>query len=157
MRLLAVPLVLALLAAPMRAQEPHLAPNAPADRPQNLDSVRWARLDSAMAPYIARARVTYPDAKRRYLAGLASGESLFLTIRLVDSAGHREQVFIAVDSIRGAAVFGKIWSHVALVQGYRYRQPYSFTEDRVLDWLISKPDGSEEGNFVGEFLDTYQP
>ena len=27
----------------------------------------------------------------------------------------------------------------------------------VLDWTISKPDGTEEGNFVGKFLDTYRP
>ena len=30
-------------------------------------------------------------------------------------------------------------------------------ESDVLDWTISKPDGTEEGNFVGKFLDTYKP
>ena len=145
------------LAGPARAQDPHVAPNAPQDRPHAADSLRWARLDSAMAPYVAQARATYPGAKRRYLAGLPTGQSLFLTTRLKDAAGHLEQVFIAVDSIRGARVFGRIWSEVALAQGFRLRQPYSFSEGEILDWLITKPDGTEEGNTVGKFLDTYKP
>jgi hypothetical protein len=27
----------------------------------------------------------------------------------------------------------------------------------VLDWLITRSDRSEQGNFVGKFLDAYQP
>ena len=140
-----------------RAQDPHVAPNAPQDRPHAADSIRWARLDSAMAPYVVQARATYPAAKRRYLAGLPAGQSLFLTTRLKDSAGRLEQVFIAVDSIRGPRVFGRIWSQVQLVQGFRLRQEYTFLEDEILDWLITKPDGTEDGNTVGKFLDTYRP
>ena len=30
-------------------------------------------------------------------------------------------------------------------------------ELEVLDWTVSKPDGTEDGNFVGKFLDTYKP
>lgn len=150
-------LAFVLLAAPLAAQEPHLAPNAPQDRPHAADSARWARLDSAMAPYVAQARATYAQARRRYLAGLPAGESFFLTVRLVDASGHREQVFVAIDSIRDQRVFGRIWSQIQLVQGYQYRQRFSFPEDQLLDWLISKPDGTEEGNFVGKFLDTYRP
>ena len=42
-----------------------------------------------------------------------------------------------------------------VVSGYAYKQPYSFPESELVDWLIAKPDGSEEGNVVGKFLDTY--
>jgi hypothetical protein len=139
------------------AQDPHVAPNAPQDRPHAADSIRWARMDSAMTPYVAQARATYPVAKRRFLAGLPPQESFFVTIRLKDAAGHTEQTFIAVDSIRGTRVFGRIFSDISLVQGYRLRQAYDFPEDQILDWLITKPDGTEEGNFVGKFLDTYRP
>ena len=139
------------------AQDPHVAPNAPQDRPHVADSIRWARLDSAMAPYVAQARATYAVAKGRFLAGLPPRESFFVTTRLRDAAGRMEQTFIAVDSIQGTRVFGRIFSEISLVQGYRLRQPYSFPEDQILDWLITKPDGTEEGNFVGKFLDTYRP
>jgi hypothetical protein len=30
-------------------------------------------------------------------------------------------------------------------------------EKDVYDWTISRPDGSEDGNYVGKFLDTYHP
>jgi len=43
------------------------------------------------------------------------------------------------------------------VTGYKHGDTYSFPEADLLDWTISKPDGTEEGNFVGKFLDTYQP
>ena len=110
-----------------------------------------------MRPYVAQARATYPQAKARFLKGLPANESFFLTTRLRDTTGLREQVFIVVDSIKGSTVYGRIWSQVMLVRTYHLREPYSFPESELLDWLITKPDGTEEGNFVGKFLDTYQP
>ena len=34
--------------------------------------------------------------------------------------------------------------------------PYTFPEGELVDWLITHPDGSEEGNVVGKFLDEWQ-
>ena len=42
------------------------------------------------------------------------------------------------------------------MSGYRGGDAYSFPETDLIDWTISKPDGTEEGNFVGNFLDSYQ-
>jgi hypothetical protein len=108
-----------------------------------------------MAPYIAKARATYPAARRRYLAGLPPRHSFFVTVHLSDAAGGRETVFLAVDSLARDSVFGRIWNQIHWVQGYRLRDPYATAEADVLDWLITNPDGSEEGNFVGKFIDTY--
>jgi hypothetical protein len=47
---------------------------------------------------------------------------------------------------------GRSWSLATALP----RASYAFAETEVMDWLISHPDGSEEGNFVGKFLDTYQ-
>jgi len=157
MRIVHVLIASVVLAGRVLAQEPHLAPNAPKDRPLGLDSVRWARLDSAIAPLVAQARLSYPAAKQRYLAGLPSGHTFFLTTRLRDNVGNLEQVFIAVDSIRGTRVFGRIWSDITVVQDYHHGESYSFAEAQIIDWLISKPDGTEEGNLVGKFMDTYRP
>ena len=148
---------LAITASAAHAQDPVLSPNAPRDRPVGAESASIAHLDSAMQTYIAQARATYPAAKARFLAGLPAGQSFFLTTRIVDGVGRFEQVFIAVDSIKGTTVYGRIWSEVSLVQGYRLRQPYSFPESKIVDWLITRPDGTEEGNYVGKFMDTYRP
>jgi hypothetical protein len=80
-----------------------------------------------------------------------------VTVDLRDPAGHKEMVFLAVDSLVRDSIFGRIWNQIHLVQGYRLRDRHVVAERHLLDWLITKPDGSEEGNVVGKFLDTYRP
>lgn len=147
-------LAVLLLCASAHAQEPVLAPNAPKDRPVAAEARE--KFVRSIAPHIARARSTYPQAKKRFLKGLPEGESFFITTRLQGADGSFEQVFIAVQSIRDGQVTGRIWSEIHVVKGYKYKDPYSFPEEHLVDWLITKPDGSEEGNFVGKFLDTYK-
>lgn len=111
----------------------------------------------AMEPYIAHARASWPDAKRRFVAGLPRQHSLFVTTRLRDGSGRIEQVFVAVDSVIAKRIHGRIWSQILIVEGYRLQQPYAFPEDDLIDWMIARPDGTEEGNVVGRFLDTFRP
>ena len=85
-------------------------------------------------------------------AGAPSGQ----LARSGGGTGAFEQVFIAVRSIEGGTIRGKIWSEIATVRGYRFGDAYAFPETELLDWLITHPDGTEEGNEVGKFLDTYQ-
>lgn len=147
-------LAVLLLCTSAYAQEPVLAPNAPKDRPVATEA--HEKFERSIAPYVARARSTYPQAKERFLLGLPKGQSFFVTTRLHGKDGSLEQVFIAVHAIRDGQIMGRIWSEIHVVKEYKYKDPYSFPEDRLLDWLITKPDGSEEGNFVGKFLDTYE-
>ena len=137
--------------------EPQVAPNAPKDKPAPIKEGKTSDFDRAIAPYVAKARSTYPEAKKRYLAGLPPKHTFFITTRLRDKAGKWEQAFIAVESIKAGQVTGLIWSDLTLVTGFKRGERYTFPEADMLDWLISKPDGTEEGNVVGIFLDTYQP
>jgi hypothetical protein len=139
-------------------QDVHLALNAPQDRPVRLTGAepgealtKWLRL---VGPHVEKARATYPQAKRRYLTGLPPRQTFFVTTLLRDQQGHFENVFVVVDQIAGEDVTGRIATHIDLVRGYRNGQRMRFPEAEVIDWLISKPDVSEEGNFVGKFLDT---
>ncbi|SRR6266496_1003005 len=141
-------------------QEGRLASNAPADQPvqvigTNPDAImaNWRR---QIAPYVAKAIATYPSARQRYLGGLAPGETFFVTAVLRDRDGRYEQVFILVDRIASGTITGRIWSDVGVVRGYKRRDAYSLPESDIVDWLISKPDGSEEGNFVGKYVDSLQ-
>ena len=152
----------AIAALPLRlltGQQPiYVAPNAPRDQPADLTSqCQWRALVKTVEPLVAEARRTYPAAKQRYLAGLPPRQTLFITVRLDDSLAHHEQVFVAVDSAIGDRIVGRIASQIDVVRGYRAGQRYVAHEADIVDWLISKPDGSEEGNAVGKFLDTYQP
>jgi hypothetical protein len=134
-------------------QRVRLAPNAPQDKPYAIEDQRG--YEKVIAPYVAEARKTYPQAKRRFLKGLPRGDVFFVTTRLRDSQDHWEQAFIRVQSIQDEVVTGVISSRLSVVKGYQLGQVYSFKEAELVDWTIAKPDGSEEGNVVGKFMDTY--
>jgi hypothetical protein len=139
-------------------QEPYVSTQAPPDKPVSVaNDEQKRRLDAAVAPYIAQARATYPQAKQRYLAGLPAQQSFFVTVELRDDAGNSEVAFLAVDSLARDSIFGRIWNQIHWVRGYRLRDRHAVAEAELLDWLITKPDGSEEGNVVGKFVDTYRP
>jgi hypothetical protein len=40
--------------------------------------------------------------------------------------------------------------------GYKNADPYRFPESAIIDWTISRPDGTEEGKVVGKFVENYQ-
>ncbi|MBK6750423.1 MAG: hypothetical protein IPG67_10520 [Acidobacteria bacterium] len=136
--------------------EIHIAPNAPKDKPIDVVRGETQKFDEAIKPHIETAKRTYPQAKERFLKGLPPKHSFFITTRLRDPKGRFEQVFVAVKDIANGKVKGVIASDIQLVEGFKFGDPYTFQEGELIDWTISKPDGSEDGNFVGKFLDAYQ-
>jgi hypothetical protein len=139
-----------------QAPMPVLSPNAPQDRPTIANGHAQIReYEAAMAPYVQKARQTYPAARQRYLDGLPAGYGFFAVTRLKDRAGRREQVFVAVTSIQGGRIRGRLASETLEVSGYKNGDEYAFDESELVDWLITHPDGTEEGNVVGKFLDEF--
>ena len=115
----------------------------------------------AVAPYVAKARATYPAAKKRFLAGLPPGHMFAVMVRLqaIDHAKkvvQQADVFVDVHAIKNRKIYGRINS-VMPISGYKRGQLISFPEFEIIDWLIQRPDGSEEGNAVGKFVDNYKP
>ena len=141
-----------------RAQSGGLSPNAPPDRPKGVGaSCLMDAMNQAMAPYVEQARASWPAARERFRAGLPAGHSFYVTTRLRDSTGRTEQVFVAVDSVARDTIYGRIASDIMVVRGYHSGQRHHFPESELVDWMVANPDGSEEGNVVGKFLDTYTP
>jgi Uncharacterized protein conserved in bacteria (DUF2314) len=131
----------------------------PPDRPQSLDTpAKLAAYDKAIAPYIAKARATYPAAKKRFLAGLPPGHLFSVRVPLFDRGRlRREDTFVRVEKIEGGQITGTISNDLSLVKDYKTGQRITFSENRIDNWLILRPDGTEEGNAVGKFLDNYKP
>jgi uncharacterized protein YegJ (DUF2314 family) len=136
-------------------QQPATA-NRPEDKPIQVKSDELRRYEEAIKPYVEKAKKSYPDAKKRFLAGLPRGHVFYLTTQLRDKTGRFEQTFIEVREIKDGTVKGIVANDITLVSGYEIGDDYSFPESELLDWTIAGPDGSEEGNFVGKFLDEYQ-
>jgi len=153
--LLAGLLVLPACASPSGQREPERQPPPP-DRPVRVrEKTQLEKLTEAMAPYVEKARATWPPVRARFLAGLPEGTALFATVQLRDGAGRMEQVFVRVETIEADRIRGIIWSDIHTVSGFEKGQRYEFPESELFDWTISNPDGTEEGNVVGTFLDTW--
>jgi hypothetical protein len=131
-----------------------IAPTAPRDNPAYVTTdTAMAQMAALLEPCRRKALGTWPGARSRFQAGLPQHQSLFVTTRLHDARGRMEQVFVAVDRIERDSVAGRVWSDIAVVQGFRRGQQLVIPESDIVDWMISKPDGSEEGNLMGKFID----
>jgi hypothetical protein len=129
----------------------------PVDQPMRLSkNEEISAYKKAIAPYVAKARATYPGAKTRFLAGLPKGHEFLVRIQLTDPDGSGEDSFVKVEKIEGGIITGSIESKLDLVKHYKTGQRMSFPESRIDNWMISNPDGPEEGNYVGKFLDHYK-
>jgi len=129
----------------------------PVDQPQFVNEAELARFRAAIEPFVQMGRATYPLAKERYGQGLPAGYLFFVTTELQGTNGRFEQVFVRVVSIDDQTIEGDIASDIAVVSGYQRGDPLTLSENDVKDWTIAGPDGSEEGNFVGRFMDHYFP
>lgn len=134
------------------------AGHAPTDRPAlvagSAQAASLQQFDALIADAVQRARRTLPQAKQRFLTGLPDDQTFLLTTRLYDADGTYEQVFVRVLSWEGALVRGAIVNELNLVAQYTQGQVITFPDKAILDWTISYSDGSEEGNYVGKFINS---
>jgi hypothetical protein len=129
----------------------------PPDTPRKMRTMQERNAyDQAIAPYIAKARATYPEAKRRFLAGLPPGYRFSVRTRLTDPNGVIEDSFVRVEQIQNGKITG-ILGAVDIVHSFKEGQLITIPESKIDNWVIVRPDGTEEGNYVGKFLDHYKP
>jgi uncharacterized protein YegJ (DUF2314 family) len=147
---------LALACCTIAYSQSTLPPNAPEDKPVSFTADQHQQLLKAVAPYVDQAKKSWPTAKANYLKGLPPNHVFFVTVELRDMRGKYEITFVEVQKIENGLITGLIANEISVVTGYRAGQKYSIAESDIWDWTISKPDGSEEGNFVGKFLETYK-
>jgi hypothetical protein len=155
-----VVMVAAILLLGLTAAEAQTSPatgRVLSDDPVSSSSAKDASaVEEAIKPYVEQARKTYPEAKTRFTAGLPAKQSFYVVTRLKDEKGRLEQVFVRVDKIEDGYISGRIRSRIVAVEGYKYGDTYRLPEKDMVDWVIASPDGTEEGNVVGKFLDTYR-
>ena len=127
----------------------------PEDQPITCAPGKGMALWEAIQPYVAEARETYPEAKARWQLGLPAGQRFFITALFHHSETEVEQVFVLVDQIQDGVVSGRIGSD-PIGHEYKVWDSYAFSEQDLLDWTIQHPNGREEGNYVGKFIDQFQ-
>ena len=77
-------------------------------------------------------------------------------MRVYDPDKKYEQVFVTVQKWTDAEITGNIASDVMGLKSHKMGDTITFKPEDVLDWTVEKSDGTEEGNVVGNFLNTYK-
>jgi hypothetical protein len=144
-------IALAFHVAAVYSAEPYIAENAPADCDGTFSAIDLEAIVKEMAP---KALEGWPSAKARYLAGLPERHSLFVTILLTGDSGQLEYLFVAVDGLENDEIRGRVWNEVRQIKDLYHGASIALPEDSISDWLITKPDGTEEGNLIGKYMDT---
>jgi hypothetical protein len=128
----------------------------PPDRPTRLTGAdQTANYERMIAPYEKRGRATYPAAKQKFLHGLPPDYRFSVRVRFYDSKNraHYEDAFVHVDAIKNGKIDGRIVVKMGVVTERKEGERVVIPESEVRDWLILRSDGTEEGNYVGKFLD----
>src|SRR5205814_9622356 len=125
------------------ANHSHAEKNQPVDRPIQTRDETAVAYNKAIAPYVAKAKKTYPAAKKRYLAGLPPGWRFCVSYRLLQNAPavkeyRFEDVIVEVDAIKNGTVHGRIANKLGIVTNYHYDQAITFSESDVMNWLRSE-------------------
>jgi hypothetical protein len=124
----------------------------PLVHPTEANSEAAARFLARLSPFARQAQATFPKARRRFLDGLASGESLLLMIVVQDDRGFFEPAYVRVERIERGVVSGRLASDIVVVRGYMRGGRVEMNEANLLDWVLSNRDGSMEGSILGKYL-----
>ena len=116
-----------------------------------------ADIEKLIAPYIEKARETFPAVKKKYIAGdyVREKRVLDVQINLVDKDGTKEMVFVHVTQCLGNRFQGIVTNEIELLKEYKKGDTVSFTQDQVKNWVVVDSQGNEEGNYVGKAIEAF--
>ena len=122
--------------------------------------VNQVEMDRLAAPYVAKSRATYPAAKKRFLAGLPPGYKFLVMLRFFHrdertGKATAEDMLVHVQRIEKGRVYGRLANAPVVVRSVKYGDSVSRPEREITNWIIEHPDRSEEGNYVGKFLEKH--
>jgi uncharacterized protein YegJ (DUF2314 family) len=66
-----------------------------------------------------------------------------------------EDMLVQVERIEKGRIIGRLANAPVLVRNIKYGDSVSRPESEITNWLIEHPDRSEEGNYVGKFLEKH--
>jgi hypothetical protein len=66
-----------------------------------------------------------------------------------------EDCFVSVERIANGRVYGRLENKPRMVHGHSLGERVVGEESEIRNWMIEHPDGYEEGNVVGKFLEKH--
>jgi uncharacterized protein YegJ (DUF2314 family) len=109
--------------------------------------------DEAMHAAHEAAIRTLPDVRKRFLKGLALGETLYVKHGFPVQNDENEYMWIAVTHWKGTRIQGTLANDPRFRADLRAGQEIVIPESEVYDWLIRDPEGNVQGNFTSRVLE----
>jgi hypothetical protein len=123
------------------------------DHPVRLDGVALDEGERAMAALITESQAELPRVRKRFEAGLGADEVLYLVVRLFHPDRSFEQAFVRVTEWTPSGITGVIASELMGFTEPKRGDVLGFAESTAIDWTITGPGGTEEGNRLGHYLE----
>lgn len=99
-----------------------------------------------------RALAELPVARKRFLDGLPVGAKLYVKHGFLVHEDEHEYMWILVNSWNGSQIDGQLSNNPRHRLDLSVGQAVGISEEDVFDWMISYPDGREEGNYTTRVL-----
>lgn len=130
----------------------------PKDNPLFIREGKKDKFAQMIAPYIEMAKRTFPDVKKKFLAGVYQKEHRILQVQITlsDKNGLNEMTFMKVLGCKGDLFQGTVNNDLRIVKGYAAGDTVSFMQNEILNWVVVDAEGNEEGNFVGKAIEAIQ-
>jgi hypothetical protein len=117
------------------------------------DSVVKVRHDDALEAASRAARGRLVALKPRWLRDRALGEILLVKGPFETRSGGTEWMWVEVTRWEGKRITGVLTNDPFEVDGLRAGATVQVDETRVFDYLLRKPDGTQEGNTTAKLLE----
>jgi hypothetical protein len=101
---------------------------------------------------IVQAQRELVTVKQRCAAGLRPGEVLFVRVMRHERGARREEALVKVAKWRRGRISGHaVREPLKFPEANLARQIETFDDAAVVDWIIVKPGGAQEGNRLAGF------
>jgi uncharacterized protein YegJ (DUF2314 family) len=117
------------------------------------DSLMYTSHDDELLNASARARQRFPELKKLFNNGLEPGYSIMVKIPFETDEGGNEWMWVEVTKWSNDDMKGILQNDPFEIKDLKAGALIDFFESDIFDYILSKPDGSFEGNETGEILE----
>ncbi|WP_396601423.1 DUF2314 domain-containing protein [Algibacter sp. R77976] len=117
-----------------------------------IDEVSMLKHDNELEEASERAKTKIPELKKQFLGGLPVNSHLLIKFPFESTDGQREWMWVEITKWKGDNIDGLLQNEPRLVLDLKAGQKVSKNINTMFDYILFKPDGSQEGNETGEII-----
>ncbi len=118
----------------------------------NTEEIAHISHDDAILKASEAAKAKLPGLKDLFNEGMDAGYSLLLKAPFEDDQGGSEWMWIEVTKWKGKQIKGLLQSEPFHIKGLKAGSTVSASQEDIFDYILYKPDGTQEGNKTQELI-----